>query len=104
MVAAPFFSFNFLFKGLMRVQNLHAKLKDVVPRVDMRFRRVDDVTDAHEDLRRLDRNQHENRKNIILDLSSYHAYNEMLRQVSCSIECHNYTCIGLIFIKYNCFM
>ncbi|XP_046373503.1 glutamate receptor-like [Haliotis rufescens] len=67
--------------GLMRVQNLHAKLKDVVPRVDMRFRRVDDVTDAHEDLRRLDRNQHENRKNIILDLSSYHAYNEMLRQI-----------------------
>ena len=67
--------------GLRRLQYIYNTLKDNHLTVDMGFRRLDDITAAHDDLRRLDRHDQHAWKNVILDMSSQEAYRQILKQV-----------------------
>ncbi|XP_050415391.1 glutamate receptor isoform X2 [Patella vulgata] len=70
-------------EGLMRVQYIYNKLKEAnfTNNVDIGFRRVEDINNAHADLRRLDRYHADSAKNVILDLSSQEAYRKILKQI-----------------------
>ncbi|KAJ8297898.1 hypothetical protein KUTeg_024429 [Tegillarca granosa] len=70
--------------GLQRLQHIFRSEKSN-HRVRFAFRRLENVYDAHEDLKHLDRNAHEEIKNIVLDLSSQEAYIAIMRQLKSKI-------------------
>ncbi|KAK3786767.1 hypothetical protein RRG08_000972 [Elysia crispata] len=84
-------------EGLLRVQNIYDKLKRERYRVEIGFRRIENVEDAHEDFRRLGTSgglaeetagmmggipERENdERNIVIDASTEGAYRALLRQI-----------------------
>ncbi|GFS00803.1 glutamate receptor subunit protein GluR5 precursor, partial [Elysia marginata] len=82
---------------LLRVQHIYDELKEARYRVEIGFRRIDNVEDAHEDFRRLgtsgglaeDKSGMMNgaqggegvERNIVIDASSESAYRALLRQI-----------------------
>lgn len=71
----------YIIVGLQRLQHIFRSERSN-HRVRFAFRRLENVFNAHEDLKHLDQNAHEDMKNIVLDLSSQEAYIAIMRQVN----------------------
>ncbi|ESP00207.1 hypothetical protein LOTGIDRAFT_173366 [Lottia gigantea] len=91
----------------MRVQYIYNKLKEssVNGKIEIGFRRIEDINKAHSDLRRLDRfYEPDATKNVILDLSSQDAYRKILKQipeVGMNREGYNYLMGTLDMLSLN---
>ncbi|XP_067664022.1 glutamate receptor 2-like isoform X1 [Haliotis asinina] len=68
-------------EGLLRLQQIFWSLRDQHFVEGFAVQRLQDVRDVHDELRHLDRSYAGSYKNIVLDLSSEEAYDQVLRQI-----------------------
>lgn len=76
---------GFLHTGLHRLEHIYKGIRGHQVRghqvVSFNFRRLPDVFNAHEELRKLDKMETDNHKLVVLDMSSDSAYRSILKQV-----------------------
>ena len=77
--------FNISFTGLFSLQNILSVFEEEKYEVHVRMRRLQDVANAHEDLRALDKQcdtSNGAERQIVFDLSTEIAYHKIMKQVN----------------------
>ncbi|KAL5012952.1 hypothetical protein ScPMuIL_011503 [Solemya velum] len=67
-------------EGLHRLEHIYKGVRGI-PMVSFKFRKLQDVDNAHEELRMLDKMETDNPKLVVLDMSSGAAYKSILKQI-----------------------